>query len=73
MVERDWVWDRETYINEHIIADLTTDSLHDVKIEVVKTRQDNLTQLSLSNLVVNKILQNSWDGTRDNLSFMLSA
>ena len=71
MAERDWIWDQSIYVNEHMIADISPGVSHTVRVDVIKSKREYLTQLGLNNLIVNNTPQNSWDGHRDNLSFMI--
>ena len=72
MTERDWIWEQNVYIKEHLTAEISPDLSHTVRVVVIKSTKDALTQLGLNHLIVNDVPQNSWDGHRDNLSFMLA-
>lgn len=72
MTERDWIWEQNFYIQENMIAEISPNLPHTVRVDVVKSKREHLTQLGLSNLIVNDISQESLDGHRDNLTFTLA-
>ena len=72
MTERDWLWDQNTFIQEQMIAEISPNLNHTVRVEVIKSKREHITQLGLRNLIVSGMPQNSWDGHRDNLSFIIA-
>lgn len=52
LTERTWIWDKDTYIQEMLIVDVSKSETHTINIEVVKENPYYLTQLELKNLVI---------------------
>ena len=52
LTERTWIWDRDTYIQETLIVDVSKSETHTVSLEVIKADPYYLTQLTLKNLVI---------------------
>lgn len=71
LTERDWIWSKDTYIHENMIVEVPKGLMHTVRVEVIKSNPTHITQLALRNLNVNGVRNDTSDGHRDNLSFML--
>jgi hypothetical protein len=74
LTERTWIWDQNTYIKEHINAEITPIDTHTVRVDVIKCYNENLTQLILDNLIVNDISIGSYthETRRDTVSFSIA-
>jgi hypothetical protein len=72
MTERDWAWDQNTYICEHMLAEISPDLTHTVRIDILNFNPGYQIQLGLGNLIVNDILQDNSNEYRNSLSFMLA-
>ena len=55
LTERDWVWDQNTYINEHIIAEISPNDTHRINVEVIKSKPEHLTKLDLKNFYISEV------------------
>lgn len=71
LTERDWIWSQDTYIQENMIVEVPKGLMHSVRLEVIKSNPKHLTKLVLTNLNVNGVRNDTSDGHRDSLSFML--
>jgi hypothetical protein len=74
MTERDWVWDQNIYINEHLLADILPNTAHTIKVEVIKSNPAHLTELVFRNFLVEDVLHDTYTHEihRDTLSFSIA-
>ena len=71
MTERTWVWDRQTYVEETLWAELANGISHTVRLEIIKSKPFDLAQFGLQNLAVNDEPYPDHGGHRSELSFIL--
>jgi hypothetical protein len=50
MVERTWIWDQNTYIQEHMVLKLHDHASHRMRLETIKTMPGAMTELTLLNI-----------------------
>jgi hypothetical protein len=72
ITERDWVWDQNTYIHEQMLADISLNLTHTVRIDILNFYPGYKIQLGLSNLIVNDILHSNCNEYQPSLTFMLT-
>lgn len=71
IVERIWIWDIDTIIEENLIVDVVPKIAHNIRLEHIKLNRGDLAQFGLRTLRINSALKSSGDGHRDMLSFTI--
>jgi hypothetical protein len=72
ITERDWIWDQNTYICEHMLVELSSNSTNIVKVNVLNFCPGYQIQLGLGNLIVDGVRQDFSIGHSAQLSFTIA-
>ena len=72
IIERTWIWDQDTVIEENITVDVTPEITHTVRVECIKFNRGDLAQFGFRKFYVNSRLKADYD-YRDMCSFTISA
>jgi hypothetical protein len=70
ITERTWIWNMQTYIEEYIRVDVMSGISNTIRVELIKSKPMDLSQISLQNLKINGHLKSDSSKHRTELSFI---